>query len=249
VRPRSSGCARGARQRRWANRPRRSPRREVLRASQCHDARPVSSALGYARVSTDHQQLAGQTDALAVAACGREFTDQTSGVREDRPGLASLLGLRNCSPTPGATVPSRSKRPVTTPGGRHDRCPIARAVIGAAAVFVVATSCTGTRAVTQPQGQASADPHITYFEVHVKPDRTFPPSPPAPSPSLVHGEITLIQGNGNSSMTTSIPLGTVVHLRLDSSLYDSPASNYPLILAQTSPPPPGVSLATSMGPV
>jgi len=54
----------------------------------------------------------------------------------------------------------------------------------------------------------------------------------------VHGEITLTQGN--SSTTTSIPLGTVVHLRLDSKFYDSPASNYPLVLAHTSPSPPGV---------
>ncbi len=163
-----------------------------------------------------------------------------AGPRPIGAGLAP--GAR--SPTPGATVPSRPQRPVTTPSGRHGRCPVARAVIGAAAVFLVATSCTGTPTVIQPQGQASADPHVTHLESHVKPHRTFPPSPPAPSPSLVHGEITLIPGNspieGNSSTKTSIPLGTVVHLRLDSKFYDSPASNYPLVLAQTSPPPPGV---------
>ncbi len=68
------------------------------------------------------------------------------------------------------------------------------------------------------------------------PHRTFPPSPPAPLPSLVHGEITFIQGN--SSTTTSIPLGTVVHLRVDSRRYDTPNSTDPLVL--TPPSPPGV---------
>jgi len=125
---------------------------------------------------------------------------------------------------------------VTTPGGRHDRCPVARAVIVAAAVFLVATSCTGTRAVIQPQGQPSADPHITYLEGHVIPHRTFPP---APLPSLVHGELTLTQANAWTT-TTSIPVGTVVHLRVDSRFYDSPTSSDPLVLARTSPSPPRV---------
>jgi len=62
-------------------------------------------------------------------------------------------------------------------------------------------------------------------------------------PTLVHGELTLVEANspvegeGNSSPKTSIPLGTVVHLRLDSRRYDSPFSTDPLVLAQTSPPP------------
>jgi len=66
------------------------------------------------------------------------------------------------------------------------------------------------------------------------PHRTFPPSPPAPLPSLVHGEITFIQGN--SSTTTNIPLGTVVHLRVDSRRYDTPNSTDPLVLTPSSPP-------------
>lgn len=47
--------------------------------------------VGYARVSTDHQSLEAQADALSTAGCERIFTDKLSGVRDDRPGLAQLL--------------------------------------------------------------------------------------------------------------------------------------------------------------
>jgi DNA invertase Pin-like site-specific DNA recombinase len=47
--------------------------------------------LGYARVSTDHQSLDQQHDALTAAGVDRIFTDTMSGTREDRPGLAALL--------------------------------------------------------------------------------------------------------------------------------------------------------------
>ncbi len=50
------------------------------------------SVVGYARVSTDHQSLDAQRDALTAAGCKRIFTDRLYGVRDDRPGLAELLG-------------------------------------------------------------------------------------------------------------------------------------------------------------
>lgn len=51
--------------------------------------------LGYARVSTEHQSLDQQLDALLTAGVGEEriYTDKLSGAstREQRPGLAALL--------------------------------------------------------------------------------------------------------------------------------------------------------------
>ncbi|MGE5757078.1 MAG: recombinase family protein, partial [Planctomycetaceae bacterium] len=47
--------------------------------------------IGYARVSTDDQDLALQMDALRKAGCQRTFTDKTSGTKSDRPGLAEAL--------------------------------------------------------------------------------------------------------------------------------------------------------------
>jgi DNA invertase Pin-like site-specific DNA recombinase len=58
------------------------------------------SIVGYARVSTGHQSLDQQRDALTAAGCERIFTDKLSGVREDRPGLAAMLDYVR----PGDTV-------------------------------------------------------------------------------------------------------------------------------------------------
>lgn len=55
----------------------------------------MSALLGYARVSTDHQSLDQQTDALTAAGVDAEriYSDKLSGMstREERPGLAGLL--------------------------------------------------------------------------------------------------------------------------------------------------------------
>src|SRR5271168_1956742 len=47
--------------------------------------------LGYARVSTDDQNLALQLDALKKGGCTRVFTDKVGGARLDRPGLNEAL--------------------------------------------------------------------------------------------------------------------------------------------------------------
>lgn len=47
--------------------------------------------IGYARVSTEDQNLTLQTDALTMAGCERLFQDQMSGTRADRPGLRDAM--------------------------------------------------------------------------------------------------------------------------------------------------------------
>jgi DNA invertase Pin-like site-specific DNA recombinase len=51
----------------------------------------VGDILGYARVSTDDQDLAGQRQRLADAGAIRTFEDVVSGKRFDRPGLNDLI--------------------------------------------------------------------------------------------------------------------------------------------------------------
>lgn len=50
--------------------------------------------IGYARVSTNDQNLDLQKDALSIAGCERLFTDTASGAKTARPGLADAL--RDC---------------------------------------------------------------------------------------------------------------------------------------------------------
>lgn len=66
--------------------------------------------VGYARVSTDHQSLAAQTDALTAQGCERIFTDTLSGARDDRPGLVALLAYVRAGDTVVVTALDRLGR-------------------------------------------------------------------------------------------------------------------------------------------
>jgi DNA invertase Pin-like site-specific DNA recombinase len=55
--------------------------------------------IGYARVSTEDQHLDLQRDALMRAGCERLYEDKQSGVRADRPGLASALDAARAGDT------------------------------------------------------------------------------------------------------------------------------------------------------
>ena len=47
--------------------------------------------IGYARVSTEEQNLDLQMDALEKVECDKIFTDKMSGARSDRPGLDAAM--------------------------------------------------------------------------------------------------------------------------------------------------------------
>lgn len=49
--------------------------------------------IGYARVSTQDQNLDLQCEALAKAGCKKVFEDKVSGTRADRPGLSKTLEM------------------------------------------------------------------------------------------------------------------------------------------------------------
>ena len=68
------------------------PQTGRFRDDQNHQGRPsVSHILGYARVSTDDQDLASQKTRLESAGAFRVFADVISGKTFDRPGLTDLL--------------------------------------------------------------------------------------------------------------------------------------------------------------
>ena len=47
--------------------------------------------VGYARVSTQEQDLALQLDALRGAGCGKVFEERASGAQRERPALRAVL--------------------------------------------------------------------------------------------------------------------------------------------------------------
>lgn len=55
--------------------------------------------IGYARVSTDDQNLDLQRDALQAAGCERVFEDMVSGARADRSGLTTLMSMLRAGDT------------------------------------------------------------------------------------------------------------------------------------------------------
>lgn len=55
--------------------------------------------IGYARVSTDDQNLALQHDALTAAGCEKIYEDKISGARAERPGLTLAMEVARAGDT------------------------------------------------------------------------------------------------------------------------------------------------------
>ena len=55
--------------------------------------------IGYARISTDDQNLALQHDALTAAGCEKIYEDRISGVGAERPGLTLALEVARAGDT------------------------------------------------------------------------------------------------------------------------------------------------------
>ena len=64
-------------------------------------------------MSTDHQALEAQHDALTAAGCERIFTDKLPGSRDDRPGLAGLLGYTRGGDVVVVVALDRLSRPLS----------------------------------------------------------------------------------------------------------------------------------------
>ena len=83
--------------------------------------------VGYARVSTQEQDLALQLDALRAAGCGKVFEEKASGAQRERPALQAALdymragrhagGLEAGPPRPLAQAADRDRRGVSATHG------------------------------------------------------------------------------------------------------------------------------------
>jgi DNA invertase Pin-like site-specific DNA recombinase len=69
--------------------------------------------LGYARVSTSHQTLDEQLDALNAAGVERVWSDVMSGTRDDRPGLKEMLAYARSGDVVVVVVLDRLGRSLT----------------------------------------------------------------------------------------------------------------------------------------
>jgi len=63
----------------------------LAKAQAAGKTTPQGIPIGYARVSTEDQNLALQLNALKQGGCTRIFTDKIGGARADRPGLNETL--------------------------------------------------------------------------------------------------------------------------------------------------------------
>jgi DNA invertase Pin-like site-specific DNA recombinase len=77
----------------------RDPRNDNSQATAAVSDRKAGALLGYARVSTDQQNLEPQLDALKAAGCDRVYQDVGSGSLKNRPELTRLLDYARAGDT------------------------------------------------------------------------------------------------------------------------------------------------------
>ncbi len=65
---------------------------QAFLSNQLYGKEPIMN-IGYARVSTQDQNLDLQNDALKTAGCEKIYTDKLSGAKTNRPGLEEILGF------------------------------------------------------------------------------------------------------------------------------------------------------------
>ena len=158
--------------------------------------------IGYARVSTDGQNLERQIDALKAAGCRRIFAEKQSGRDTDRPELAACLAFTHAGDTlvvPSLDRLSRSLQDLittvgdlrrrgvgftslhenldtTTPGGR-----LVFHVFAALAEFIRELIVSGTReglAAARARGRVGGRPSVVTPEI-IRAARDMLPNPEA----------------------------------------------------------------------